>query len=479
MQWWLFQKLKSRKAENRLEAVQTLGSAECPKNIDALTRSLGDGDAEIRLTALKALARTHSEAVLPSLRAMLGDPAPSVREAAIGALLSCNDKESIPQIVIALRDPHVSVRWRAAKTLDALGWSPPSPIDHARQAVALGEYGRAAVLGEVAIEPLAEALKDEHSHTRRGVLEALAQIEDAGVLTLLIESLHDRDSHVRVAAAEVLSGFPEPKVIEALTVQLRDRDTLLRAAAATSLGKLGDATATRPLTAALNDPDWSVRKAVVDALGLLRAPDAVEPLAELLSDADNDVRESVAVAYGRIGDRRAIEWLVASLADGQLSVRQATSAALRRIDPDWQRSEEAKHAIPRLEAGMQHRDYWVRHAASAALNKFRETAEVEASLRQGHDQAVFRRQAVIRTLLQVLDDEDRDLRLAAVETLGRMQESAAAGPLRARLEDADQWVRAGAEAALRIFSSQPVRAPSGGIAATLRHAARQPALRMN
>jgi HEAT repeat protein len=478
MQWWLFQKLKSRKAENRLEAVQTLGSAESPKNTDALIRSLGDADGEIRLTALQALAKTRSETVLPPLRAMLGDPEPSVREAAIGALLSCNDHESIPQIVIALRDPHVSVRWRAAKVLEALGWSPTSNLERARHAVALGEYGQAALLGDVAIEPLAEALKDEHSHTRRGVLEALAQIDDTSVLRLLLESLKDRDSHVRVAAAEVLSDFPEPKVIEALTAHLSDQDALLRAAAATSLGRLGDATAIRPLIEALHDPDWSVRKAVVDALGLLRAPGAVEPLAELLSDADYDVRESVAVAYGRISDRRAIEWLVASLADGQLSVRQATAAALGRIDPDWQRSEEAKHAIPRLEAAMQHRDYWVRHAASAALNKFRESTEVEASLRQGHDQVVFRRQATIRTLLEALEDDDRDLRLAAVETLGRMQESAAAGPLRARLEDADQWVRAGAEAALRIIASQPVRAPSGGIAATLRNASRQQALRM-
>lgn len=479
MQWWLLQKLKSKKAENRLEAVQTLGSAETPKNIDALTRSLGDPDAEVRLTALKALAKVRDETVVPPIRGLLEDPSPAVREAAIAALLACNDVDSIPRFVTALRDPHVSVRWRAAKTLDALGWSPTTPLHHALHAVASGEYGRAAVLGDVAIEPLITALRDEHSHTRRGVLEALAQIEDNRVLTLLLDSLSDRDSHVRVAAAEVLAGFSEPRVVEALVTQLRDHDALLRAAAAASLGRLDDPTAIEPLTHTLNDPDWSVRKAAVEALGLLRHPGIIDPIAALLGDPDYDVREAVAVAFGRIGDRRAIEPLVSALADGQLSVRQATAAALRRIDPDWQRSAEARRAIPRLEASMQHRDYWVRHAASAALSKFREIDDVEASLRQGHDQTVFRRRAVMRTLLEVLEDSDRDLRLAAVETLGRLPDAASADPLRARLQDADPWVRANAAESLQIVETQFARLAGRAVDATPEAASLAWTLRLN
>jgi hypothetical protein len=82
-------------------------------------------------------------------------------------------------------------------------------------------------------------------------------------------------------------------------------------------------------------------------------------------------------------------------------------------------------------------------------------------------------------LLAALDDGDRDLRLAAVEALGRLQDPSVAAPLRARLEDEDQWVRAGAAAALHVAEIQPGRSPTGSIAARLRGASRAPALVLN
>jgi HEAT repeat protein len=393
--------------------------------------------------------------------------------------MAFNDRESIPQLMLALSDSHVLVRWRAAKALDSFGWSPANATQAAQHAVAAGEYSRAVTMGAAAVAPLTAALRDQHSHTRHGALDALAQIEDERVFPLVLEALQDRDAHVRVAAAEVLSEFPDPKTIAALVMCLGDGNVLLRAAAAGSLGKLGDVRAVEPLIAVLRDPDWSVRKAAVDALGLLRAGAAVQPLSSLLGDPDSDVREAVSVAFGRIGDRRAIEGLVASLADGQVSVRQATAAALRRIDPDWARSPEARRAIPRLEASLQHRDYWVRHAAAAALSGLRAADEVETSLRQGHDRVLFRRQAVLETLLSALEDEDRDLRLAAVEALGRMGESDAAGRLRPLLDDPDPWIRSSVRTTLQSFEIASTALLPGRSAAGGRGASREPDLTLN
>ena len=73
------------------------------------------------------------------------------------------------------------------------------------------------------------------------------------------------------------------------------------------------------------------------------------------------------MGLGELGDARAMDSLPPLLADRDRGVRQAVANALDCIDKSWVNSEPARHAIPKLEAAVKDKDYWVRTHAAEAL----------------------------------------------------------------------------------------------------------------
>jgi len=63
--------------------------------------------------------------------------------------------------------------------------------------------------------------------------------------------------------------------------------------------------------------------------------------------------------------------LIATLVDRESVVRHAAANALQIISFKWQISEEAKEAIPFLEASLKDEEYWVRESAAKALARIR------------------------------------------------------------------------------------------------------------
>src|SRR6185369_15419735 len=149
-------------------------------------------------------------------------------------------------------------------------------------------------------------------------------------------------------------------------------------------------------------------------------PRSVGPLCEVLRDPDNDVREAAIEALALLRDPAAVEHLVVTLADTQTSVRNAAGAALRKIDSEWQFSEAARRAIPTLKSALTNKEYWVRQAAADVLSKISDVRKSEPSLQAFTDPVCYKRNMAVDALLQALGDWDRDLRLAAVEALGRI-----------------------------------------------------------
>ncbi len=358
-------------------------------------------------------------------------------------------------LVGALKDLNLSVRRRAAKALDFFGWKPSNDIQRVLRFIALGEYAKAANIGTLALEPLLTALRDKQCPNRRNVVEALSQIGDERVLKPLMSALRDSDGHVRVAAVEALGSLRDPRSADSLTLSLKDQDPLVRAAAANALGAMNDNGGFDRLVASLKDLDWSVRKASVESLGKLKDVRGVEALTILLKDPDHDVREAVVASLGQIRHRSAIEHLVVTLADPQSSVRHAAAGVLKQLDPEWERSEEARLAVPALKSAMTSKEYWVRQAASDTLSKLSDTPKPEPTLNSFSDPVYYKRAAAFQALVQALGDWDRDLRLAAAEALGRIADQRALEPLTEALHDVDQWVRESAEKALWRLGWEP------------------------
>lgn len=178
---------------------------------------------DVQRGAVEALARIGEPAVEALVEA-LRDEDRFVRCHAADALRRIGDARSVQPLVQALKDEYEIVRLYAME--------------------GLGRVGDAA-----AVEPLIRVLNDEfrevpYESLRKHVVEALAGVGEPAVEPL-IEALKDEDVRVREAVAEALGG-------------------------------IGDERAADPLVHALEDGHWSVRRRAADALAGIRGT-AAEP----------------------------------------------------------------------------------------------------------------------------------------------------------------------------------------------------------
>ena len=260
--------------------------------------------------------------------------------------------------------------------------------------------------GPQIVEPLIQALGDKDKNVRRAAAEALGQIGDPAVEPLL-QALRNENWQVRQAASQALGQVGNPKAVEPLIRALGDRDKDVRQAAAEALGQTGDQ-AVDPLLKALREEEKNVRQAVVEALGRTGAPQAVETLVQVLEDCDEDVRQAAARALGQIGDWQAVEPLVQALEDRDKDVRQAAAEALGRID--------APQAVEPLIQALKDESWRVRQAAAQALGQIGDLQAVEP-------------------LIQALGDEQRWVREATTEMLAGIGDPRVMEPVIQQLSD--------------------------------------------
>ncbi len=180
-------------------------------------------------------------------------------------------------------------------------------------------------IGEPAVEPLIEALKDGNANFRYMAAEALEEIGDRRAVEPLIEALKDKDFTVRGMAASALGNIKDARAVEPLIKALKDEGRTVRSSAAEALEKIAW------------QPKDNVEKAYYlialgqwDELVKLGKP-AVEPLIEALKDKDSDVRSSAAEALGEIGNPCAVEPFIGALKDVEPRVRKAAFFALEKI----------------------------------------------------------------------------------------------------------------------------------------------------
>ena len=160
-------------------------------------------------------------------------------------------------------------------------------------AYALGKLG-----DQQAVDPLRNALYDDHSGVRREALDSLILLES---VEALIEALSHPDEDIRRSAVWAMYELKDPRALEPLIELLIDESSSVRQVACFALKELGDTRAVQPLIEVLSDTDKYVRKAAVEALGVLGDPEAIGPLKTLLeTEQDQDVIESIEDALRRL-----------------------------------------------------------------------------------------------------------------------------------------------------------------------------------
>ncbi len=166
----------------------------------------------------------------------------------------------------------------------------------------------------------------------------------------------------------------------------------------------------------LQKKDFGPNQTVITILGDLEDKKATLPLIETLKDDNALVRWESADALCKIKDKRAIEGLLMALKDIAYPVRATAAKALEKIN--WQ-PDSVEEKI----------DYYI------SRGKWNEIVKLG--------------DAAIDPVIEFLGNEGNPWRLLAADTLGKIGDKRAIGPLTEALQDGDEYVRKYAKAALK------------------------------
>jgi chemotaxis protein methyltransferase CheR len=179
---------------------------------------------------------------------------------------------------------------------------------------------------------LRDRLASADEETRRLAVLSLREAGDSAALNLLNRALGDQSWRVRKAAVTVLRDFPQRRqVVRGLIEALAEPENAgLRSAAVEGLVILGPE-AVPQLMETISHPDADVRKFIVDILGEIRDPRAVSAILPLIADPIEVIRLAAVEALGAIGGDRAFASLLQLLVTADVSLQFSVLHALGRI----------------------------------------------------------------------------------------------------------------------------------------------------
>ena len=167
-----------------------------------------------------------------------------------------------------------------------------------------------------------------------------------------------------------------------------------RVDAANALGKLGDTTAVIPLINTLQDENRNLRAVIVKVLGTLRDVQAIDALLQALQDEDRGVRRAAATSLGKFEDVRVVPALIQALHDNDWEVQKHAATSLAEI---------GEPALVSLIEMLQDESKYIRRAAVRVLGTIADKKAVEP-------------------LEHALNDEDREVQILAKKSLNRIKE---------------------------------------------------------
>ncbi len=337
----LIQAVRNGNYSLRMEAARGLGKLKDTRAVEPLIQALKDKNWQIRRSMAWALGELEDSKAIEPLIQALKDKDKYVREKVAEALGKIKDARALEPLIHALNDEHLDVRWAAAEALgkikDTRAVNPlvqglkniclwfQTILDYQRKIYhpekmlwAIGE------MGEPAVEPLLQALKDNNSIFRLIVAEALERIG--------WQPKNDTERiqyHLAKQEWDKLVEVGKPAV-EYLIQALKDKETSVRMEAAKSLSKIGDVSAIPFLINTLKDENFNIREEAVRALENIGGL-AVEQLIRALEYEDWKIRWGAARTLGEIKDKRAVEPLKQALNDKNGEARMAAAMSLNKI----------------------------------------------------------------------------------------------------------------------------------------------------
>ena len=417
---------------------QVMGVAEQAQ----LSELLRSNDEELRALTVRILKESGGRAAVATISSMVAEPDFVGRREALALVVSVLGHHAVPALAAAVRVGRLAEKRQALHYL-ADPKNVGSAVAPALEAIAeaLADRAEAVVIDAIAaysalctepqyfdtvarfldhesptvvaaavgglqrfdsaraVRALERKLIDGPTSVRLAVLATMEAIGSDPILPGLVEALGHRDLTVRTRAAEILSRLSQSGRIDisrTLVYLLRTGDVDLRRMAADLARSVTDGKAELwpKLVHFLRDEDWWVRERVVDALIELAGHDLTPLLSEFVSDPSDVVRRFAVEVLARLHDPDATDLLVRTA----------------MVDADW----------------------WVRERAIEALAAFRDPGLAPeivkimqsvpgtelASLQALRDLGAS---AVAPEVAGMLESEDPDVRLKALECLDGLQ----------------------------------------------------------
>jgi len=210
-----------------------------------------------------------------------------------------------------------------------------------------------------------------HVNDNKLKLEAAQRIRDEGNLDILeaFTEFLEGDWWIRKEVERIFNWFVESKKMDFIIRNLTHGNKYVRTLMAVTLGITKNKRAVEPLVWALNDEDSDVRAAAARALGMIKDPRALKSLKQALSDECWVVRYATVWALGTFRDPKLLETLVEHLKnEGDETVRWELTRSLGKI---------GEPAVPTLIQLLKDEDWQVREMAALSLGKIKNVRAVE------------------------------------------------------------------------------------------------------
>jgi HEAT repeat protein len=297
-----------------------------------------------------------------------------------------------------------------------------------------------AEIGDPAVDALAATINEPSAGSQwkqRNAVNVLGRIGTPRAERVLLKTLRDGRLHpaIRRAAAGALGNFQSAKVREALLSTYRDEslEIHLRANALYALRRFPSGNLVEILQDAMKDREPAIHYRAGEALAEMGTPAAVAALVEGLKLHpaclfDEAVREALADSP----TRGTIDVLIAALKNEKWTVRSSAAKALERI---------GKPAAPMLAGYLDNADPRIRWNALRLLSKIQAYNATETYLQAlSDDDWMVRNEAavalaqcddtgVVRSLIDMLDNEQPHVRREAAWILGELRAAQAERPL--------------------------------------------------
>jgi bilin biosynthesis protein len=285
----------------------------------------------------------------------------------------------------------------------------------------------------MAVRGLIDHLHDPEAEDRRHAAFALALTKDASAWPAVQETVADPDAGVRTEAAHALGACGGPMAVPDLLEMLKDPKSDVRHAAAVSLGELCNV---KPVPGTMEP----------------HVPNLIDALIRAMRDENDQVGKFACLALRNLADPRSVPGLMAALRDravysgsitGALdALGEAALPELRKalVDPNERVRIEAIGLVANLRQDvdacrvaelLKDESPAVREHAVRALTSYSETP------------------GILQAIVERLHDADGEVRVAAIETLARIGNPAAAPHLIECL-DVEELADAAADALERL-----------------------------